>query len=333
MLYDDIRILQINLNKSPQATESALQLALEFNIDLIFIQEPWILTNPEKDYSSTRSIAHSSFSQLLPNHPSNLRPRTLTYIAKGFKPLVTLALNSPKDPDIQIIDITEGNHSIQIINIYNEADQAKEKGHTIDRCLFSSLLTHHSILLGDFNSHHPMWDPFSNKSSNADQLAEWFEDQDLTIINEPGTNTFYRTNMTNPSVLDLTLATEAILPNIQNWQVLPDLGSDHLGILFEVKGSLPNDTNLTSIAKFNTKRADWDKFTHTLKTEISISKILNSDSYLNLLTLESDSLDTLLHKNQHTQILNEAAIEFTHLITKSAKASIPKIKPTKKAKP
>ncbi|KAJ8063433.1 hypothetical protein OCU04_008652 [Sclerotinia nivalis] len=332
MLYNDIRILQINLNKSPQTTESALQLALELNIDLILIQEPWILSNPEKDYSSTRSIAHSSFTQLFPNHPSNLRPRTLTYISKSFKPLVALAPDSPKDPDMQIIDISEGNHTVQLLNIYNEADQAKEKGHTIERCLFNTSLSHHTILVGDFNSHHPWWDPFSNKSSNADQLAEWFEDHNLTIMNEPGISTFYRTNMTNPSVLDLTLATEAISLNILDWQVLPDLGSDHLGVMFEVKGISPSIQQVP-LSRYNTKRADWDKFTSILKTEISTSIILNSKDYLDLSTLESDSLDALNDQSQLVKTLDEAAKEFTQIIIRSAKASIPKLKTTKKAKP
>ncbi|EDN96572.1 hypothetical protein SS1G_01498 [Sclerotinia sclerotiorum 1980 UF-70] len=298
-----------------------------------FIQEPWILSNPEKDFSSTRSIAHSSFSQLLPNNPSNLRPRTMIYISKGFKPLVALAPNSPNDPDIQIIDITQGKHTIQLINIYNEADQAKEKGHTIERCLYNTPLTHHTILVGDFNSHHPWWDPFSNKSSNADLLAEWFEDHNLILFNEPGTSTFYRTNMTNPSVLDLTLATDSVSPYITDWQVLPDLGSDHLSILFEVKGTLSRTTNIAQPARFNTKLADWEKFANTLKSKISISTTLNSSEYLNIATSESNSLDSLLDKSQYIQVLDEAAKEFTRIITYSAETSIPRIKSTKRAKP
>ncbi|KAJ8063422.1 hypothetical protein OCU04_008642 [Sclerotinia nivalis] len=234
---------------------------------------------------------------------------------------------------MQIIDISEGNYTIQLLNIYNEADQTKEKGHTIERCLFDTPLSHHTIIVGDFNSHYPWWDPFLNKSSNADQLAEWFEDHNLTIMNEPGISTFYRTNMTNPSVLDLTLATEAISLNILDWQVLPDFGSDHLGILFEVKGTGIRSTNVAPLARFNTKQADWDKFTNTLQSKLLASVILNSNDYLNIITLESNSLDSLLDKNQQIQTLDKAAIEFTQIITNSAEISIPRIKSTKRAKP
>lgn len=39
----DIKVLQVNLNKSQQATEAALQIAVELNIDIIAMQEPWLV--------------------------------------------------------------------------------------------------------------------------------------------------------------------------------------------------------------------------------------------------------------------------------------------------
>ena len=40
MISSNIRVLQVNLNRSAPATESALQLAIELNIDLVIVQEP-----------------------------------------------------------------------------------------------------------------------------------------------------------------------------------------------------------------------------------------------------------------------------------------------------
>jgi hypothetical protein len=37
-----LRILQVNLNKSAPATEGALQVAVELDIDLLVVQEPWL---------------------------------------------------------------------------------------------------------------------------------------------------------------------------------------------------------------------------------------------------------------------------------------------------
>ena len=39
MINSSIKILQVNVNRSSAATESALQLAVELKIDLLVIQE------------------------------------------------------------------------------------------------------------------------------------------------------------------------------------------------------------------------------------------------------------------------------------------------------
>ena len=39
MIYTTTRVLQINLNRSQAATENALQLAIEYKVDILFIQE------------------------------------------------------------------------------------------------------------------------------------------------------------------------------------------------------------------------------------------------------------------------------------------------------
>jgi hypothetical protein len=43
MIDKNLRILQVNLNKSAQATVSALQVAVELAIDLIVVQKPWLV--------------------------------------------------------------------------------------------------------------------------------------------------------------------------------------------------------------------------------------------------------------------------------------------------
>ncbi len=155
MISSSIRVLQANLNRSQPATESALQIAIELKIDLIIVQEPWIPLRPPDatDYLNTRSVLHPSFSQILPADLTH-RPRTLVYMARSFKPLVTIASSSPRDPDLLIIDVIEGPSKIQLLNIYNEKDQAESGLLTLERCLFSRELQPNSLLLGDFNTHH-----------------------------------------------------------------------------------------------------------------------------------------------------------------------------------
>jgi len=39
MINTTLRILQINLNRSPEATETALQIAIELKINILLVQE------------------------------------------------------------------------------------------------------------------------------------------------------------------------------------------------------------------------------------------------------------------------------------------------------
>ena len=247
MISSSLRILQINLNRSLPATESALQLAIELKIDIVLVQEPWVCTASSttssinistKDYTSARSINHQSFAQILPKH-HHLRPRTLAYILRSNTSiLASLAISSPIDPDILVLDILEGQHKVQLVNIYNEDSQIEGEQRTIDRWLYNYQLPLDAVVLGDFNTHHPWWDPLNTTTStNADQLVDWIEDNNLLLLNTPGEGTFYRPNLRQPSVLDLTLVTTSIESQINDWQILPDLGSDHYGILFTITGT------------------------------------------------------------------------------------------------
>ena len=89
------------MNKSLPITEHVLQVAVELSIEVIAIQEPWIIQEADLLY---RSVTHSGFKQILPNQ-ALARPRALFYISN--KVLATLAPNSPQDPDCIIIDLVD----------------------------------------------------------------------------------------------------------------------------------------------------------------------------------------------------------------------------------
>jgi ribonuclease HI len=331
MINSSIRVLQVNLNKSQAATESALQVAIETRVDLILVQEPWLYTSGQRELSSYEdlySTQHPSFTQLYPRNRA-LRPRTLVYVSKSFKPLVSLATSSPNDPDIQVIDITEGNSKIQILNIYNEADQSKLGPRTLERALYPFQLYKDTLILGDLNTHHPWWDPLARPSQGSKELIEWIKANNLSLLNSPGKITFFRPHV-RPSVLDLTLATPSLALKAIDWQILPDLGSDHLGILFLLQGTrtLLIDSPL-EVERFDTRNANWDLFKSTLKTSLKLDFSPLDD----LVTIEA-SLKTLqLQSTQVNNVLEQAAITLTEAITSAARASIPLNRPGAKPKP
>ena len=154
MISSSFKVLQVNLNRSALATESALQVAVELKVDLLVVQEPWITPRSlDQDATSTRSVLHPSFTQILPADLS-YRPRTLVYVARSFCLLVSLATSSPQDPDLLVVDIIEEKSQIQLLNIYNEDSQSGSGPRTLERVLYSYTLPSSFLLLGDFNTYH-----------------------------------------------------------------------------------------------------------------------------------------------------------------------------------
>jgi hypothetical protein len=282
MISSSLRILQVNLNHNIPATESALQIAIELKVDLIIVQEPWVLAPNQEhnNYNGTRSVLHPSFVQILPADLT-YRPRTLVYVSKEFRPIVTIANDSPLDSDLLVLDIIEGNNRVQLLNVYNEASQNESiHGRTLERVLYPRTLFPSSIILGDFNTHHPWWDPLAPVSTGANTLVEWIETQQLALQNDPGKGTFFRSNMERESVIDLTLTTSPLASRVQDWQVLPDLGSDHFGILFSISGTSGElADNPTQTARYNTKLANWDLFSTCLRSNIAKSPTINSPEF------------------------------------------------------
>ena len=147
-----VKVLQVNVNRNSSTTENVLQTAIELDIKVLVIQEPWVIAgNNNREY---RSIIYSSYFQILPNY-GTLRPRTLFYIACKLQ--ASLASNSPSDPDCLIIDLSLGILKMQLINLYNTVHPENPnslltilKEDILPNTLYNSIL-----LLGDFNIYYP----------------------------------------------------------------------------------------------------------------------------------------------------------------------------------
>src|SRR5712664_4611173 len=209
-----IKVLQVNVNRNSSATETVLQTAIELDIKVLVIQEPWIIVrdNTNREY---RSIIYPSYFQILPNY-GTLRPRTLIYIARELQ--ASLAQNSPSDPDCLIIDLSLGILKMQLINFYNTIHPEDPNSilTILREDILPTTLFDSSLLLGDFNIHHPWWDPLKPQSTHTVHLISYIENHSLRLLNKIGEGTFYRSNMSIPSVLDLSFATSGIVTKIKD---------------------------------------------------------------------------------------------------------------------
>lgn len=115
-----IRVLQANVARKSPATEGLLQLAIELKIDIILIQEPFIISssNPQE----VRSINHPSFVQTLPVFSPGLRPRVLAYISRFMRGVKVNRAALFASEDSMVLEVQQPNYpSFRIINLYNQA--------------------------------------------------------------------------------------------------------------------------------------------------------------------------------------------------------------------
>lgn len=189
-----LRIFQANVGRGQANHDLALALARADNIDIILLQEPWVLRNSEKRITKF----HHDFDVFSPTDSWVNRPRVLTYVRKG-KNLSPEQLQPAITTDICWVKLTGVQPPINIVNVYRPPQE------NLDGPIISILkawqVPRNCVVAGDFNTRHPVWDSRSEATGRAEELADWIQNSDLEIISPINLPTHSR-----GSTLDLTLS-------------------------------------------------------------------------------------------------------------------------------
>ena len=148
------------------------------------------------------------------------------------------------------------------------------------------------FILGNFNCHHPLWNSRVTSDPHGEEVFDWVISSDLLPLNDPDTPTLLHRSSPDISFAPSTLAFSC------SWEVLQDLGSDHLPILLSIPLSpvfRPNERP----PSFNFQKARWDDFASYIDSHCPSAKEYSSLS------------------------LSSAAALFTSLALNAAKSSIP----------
>ena len=112
------------------------------------------------------------------------------------------------------------------------------------------------FILGDFNCHPPLWDSRGTSDPRGEKVFDWVISSDLLSLNDPDTPTFLHRSSGNRSSPDISFAPSSLALSC-SWEVLQDLGCDHLPILLSIPLSpvfCPNEHP----PSFNFQKARWD---------------------------------------------------------------------------
>ena len=151
------------------------------------------------------------------------------------------------------------------------------------------------FILGDFNCHHPFWDSRVTSDPRGEEVFDWVISSDLLPLNDADTPILLHRSSGSRSSPDISFAPSSLALSC-SWEVLQNVGSDHLPILLSVPLSpvfRPNERP----PSFNFQKARWDGFAFYLDSHCPSAEEYSS--------------------------LSSAAALFTSLALNAAKSSIP----------
>ena len=151
------------------------------------------------------------------------------------------------------------------------------------------------FILRDFNCNHPLWDSRVTTDPCEEKVFDWVISSDLLPLNDPDTPTLLHRSSGSHSSPDISFAPSSLALSC-SWEVLQDLGFNHLPILLSIPLSLAFCPN-KRLPSLNFQKACWDGFA----------------SYI----------DSHCPSAEEYSSLPSAAALFTSLTLNAAKSSIP----------
>ena len=297
---DSLRVLQWNAGGLRARSTELLHFLSSHPVDLICIQESNLNSSFSfqiHGFSALRSGRTHSRSGILSSDTTHASGGIAIFVRQGlsFSELSTSSL-SLLDPYSDYVGINISFHnssSLSFLNVYAPPICSSPTDGRNDSFSPSILPSSRNLfILGDFNCHHPLWDSRGTSDPRREEVFDWVISSDLLPLNDPDTPTLLHRSSPDISFAPSSLALSC------SWEVLQDLGSDHLPILLSIPLShffRPNKR----YPSFNFQKARWDGFA----------------SYFDSHCPSAEEYSSLP--------LSSAAAFFTSLALNAAKSSIP----------
>ena len=247
-----VTVLQINLHHSKAASAALLLHLTAKGVDIVLIQEPWII----KD--RVHGLSTNEYNLVL---PISGKPRACMLIKKTFH---YLTLHRYCDGDTVTICANLPRGTFWFSSSYMAHDHADPPPSDLTRQMVKDAHTQNiAVIVGaDANSHHEIWGS-TDTNQRGESLMNFLLDNKLSIANLGNEPTFIVSN--RREVLDITIVSDRISHLISNWKVLDECSfSDHRYISFVIECGNCNKVQFFT----NRRNTDWNIFRSTLNSSI-----------------------------------------------------------------
>ena len=277
--------MQINLQHSRAATYNLIKIVTEYDIDIVFIQEPYTI----QDKVIGIPTKYITFT-------AGPRPRAVV-TDKGID--ITM-LSQLSDRDAVTVEVLKGNTKIIACSMY--FDRETKIGNDLEK--MERMLRHarnNGILIAaDTNSRSALWyDRITNERGRT--LEEFLTTKQLYFSNEDSRETIFSSSIGNSNI-DLTISNLRLLSSITEWEINSQESlSDHRIIKFAIKqGSTRQSEVPTPNIRYKTNKDSLEKLQGALLNTLQekfglINKGLGeTDDYLSSLVTERTNIETMV---------------------------------------
>jgi len=142
------------------------------------------------------------------------------------------------------------------------------------------------ILMGDLSAHHPWWQgplvPTIRISHTSQAIADWLQENNFHLQNEPSIPTHHPRNGGCPSTIDLCLARDSTTQSVLSLAVDHDTTSDHSAVTVTL--SLPM-APAPAVHRRCWRRANWGLFDRRVQSAgMDLLQLQGTDDTLQAIT-------------------------------------------------
>ena len=124
-----------------------------------------------------------------------------------------------------------------------------------------------SLICGDFNAHHSLWDDIQPADERGEQMVDWAIEKELTIMNDNSTTRVSRTTG-NESSPDVELCGAKWAGKFE-WSVGESIGSsDHLPIYITINSSVKHQSVFGKRPRWRSNGVHWADFTKEVEEKL-----------------------------------------------------------------
>ena len=201
--------------------------------DVVCLQDP--------PFWHSRLLSCQNYTSFAPPGGTGNKPKLAFYVSTHLLAQATVLAAFFDRPDVVALDMFgvdlfgKSFSHFRILNLYNLWTKRTSQM-TVSRLVAFPETSYPTLVVGDFNIHHPLPDPL--RSLSAEELATSFpyfsraSELGFGLLNQPSVYTrFTLGGSGRPSVLDLSFPSRSLLPFCQTWDTpLHSTGSDHVPV-------------------------------------------------------------------------------------------------------